>query len=214
VRGAFFVPFIALTLFACATKQTNNGSLTDIKPLFPPRATFYPAAFQDDIWINMAAFTEPKFDAAEASNNHKRRYRLSFSGIACTEYVIRLDERTDGRISGVVKTRVRCGRGRSTLDKAVPVIVRKFSAKATNLDSIDTAMADATMFKYYPEFWIDKDLDAMCLDGIQLVFERRNNAGFGISTSNAQCTTPPAVRAIAVKFIDISGAKKAMGLLQ
>ena len=49
---------------------------------------------------------------------------------------------------------------------------------------------------------------------MQILLERRDDTGYGVSMANAQCTAPSEVITIAQKFIDMAGDKRANRLLQ
>jgi len=196
----------ALVLFGCSPATGIN--LGEWQPITQPRDAFFPEKFEKDIWIDMAVFKEPKFHDDEALEGFFERYRLSMSGVSCQEYVIRTDALAGGGTRGWIKQRNKCKRG------IKPYEIRRFSLTSEEMKNIKEAAAVAGMWQLYPEFWVSKDEAAVCIDGTQLVFERRDDKGYRMSAANAQCTAPSKVRAVAQKFIDIASAKTAQRLLE
>jgi hypothetical protein len=198
---------LSLALGACAAADEIERG--EWMPLSPPRTAFFPADFEDEIWIDMARFEEPQLHTDGALNGFASRYRLSLSGINCEEYVIRIEESAGGQVRGWVKDRNKCKPGPEG-----DIGVRRFLAGRDDLRELDALFDAAKMFELYPEFWELTDPDAICIDGNQLVFERRNAAGYRISTANAQCTASLEMIEATRKFIALAGEDSAEGLLR
>lgn len=198
--------FLALlglsSISACTTFKPGADANTEIEqiPLAPPRKVFFPKDYSEEIWIDLARFGEPKLHLIETLERFNRRYRLSMSGVVCTEFVIRIDEKNNHRVSGLVKKYNRCNRS-SRIER------RYFSAKPYEIEGLQKEIDDAAIFKFYPEFWVSTDKDSICIDGIQLVMELLDATGHKISVSNTPCTAPAKVRAIASKFVEIADEK-------
>ena len=171
-----------------------------------PQSGFYPDEFDQNVWIDMKRYSEPKLHAENTKSRYKTRHRLSLSGVACREFVIRLDviENMGGR--GIIKSRDRC-KARFSIDK------KRFRVNSKDVEKLQALIADAGLFKFYPEVWEYPNEDTICIDGTQIVIERRDEMGFGVSMANAQCTAPFEVVAIAQKFVELSGDKRAKRLL-
>ena len=162
------------------------------------RSGLFPEDVKGMVWYNKALkFREPRLYRDGDLDGFTSRYRLSISGITCTTYVIRIDETSSGRLTGMVRHHDRCKKG--------SVESHRLHPSRAKFDEIKGMIEKAGMFTHYPETWELDDKDTICIDGHQLLFERRDARGYGISESNAQCTSPPKVREIAKKFIAMSG---------
>jgi hypothetical protein len=165
---------------------------------------YFPAEMEDSVWLNLASFREPNF-FRKNDTAFQSRYRVSISGISCLSYVIRIDQRIGGELSGKVSRRNKC--------KNEPIESRLFRPVANDFLELKTRIDAARMFKFFPEVWGGSD-DEICLDGNMLVFERRSKESYSVSSANAQCDAPPLVHAVAEKFVAMSGEKVAAGLLR
>ena len=172
-----------------------------------PYSGFFPEEFDQSVWIDIKRYNEPKFHSENAKSRYKARHRLSLSGVACREFVIRLDVFKRGGGRGKIKTRDRC-KDRFSIDE------KRFLVNSKEVEQLQTLIADAGLYEFYPEGWEYSNGDTICIDGIQILLERRDHTGYGVSMANAQCTAPSEVIAIAQKFIDIAGDKRANRLLQ
>jgi hypothetical protein len=166
---------------------------------------YFPAEMEDNVWINLAKFREPNL-FTESDSSFQSRYRLSISGISCTSYVIRIDERVGGKLTGKVNSRNKCNNE--------PAELRSFRPSVDDFVELKSRIDAANMFKFYPEVWTKDVEDLICLDGNMLVFERRSSDGYAVSSANAQCEAPAQLHAVAQQFVKMSGAKGASGLLR
>src|SRR5207253_5029194 len=95
---------------------------------------------------------------------------------------IRIDERESGRLSGHMafvdhrNRDVPNGRTESS-----------FSVSRGQMDRLRAAIREARMFTLFPEFWRSANGDDICVDGMELIFERLDAEGYRFSTANAQC---------------------------
>jgi len=172
-----------------------------------PHSGFFPEEFDQSVWINIKRYNEPKLHSEKAKGRYKERHRFSISGVACREFVIRLDVVESGSGRGKIKTRDRC-KNRFSIDE------KRFVVSSKEVEQLQTLIADADLYEFYPEVWEYSDEDEICIDGMQILLERRDHTGYGVSMANAQCTAPSEVKAIAQKFIDMAGDKRANRLLQ
>lgn len=113
-----------------------------------------------------------------------------------TRIMIRIDQNEKGVIKGAaVKTRD----GR---------IIRKwkFDVSQTRLDEIYAAKG--RLWTLYPETWDVSDEDEqICLDGIDILLERVDSKGYGISQGNSPCTAPQEMLDVMNKMIETAGLK-------
>jgi len=173
-----------------------------------PHSGFFPEEFDENIWIDIKRYNEPKLHSDKAIGRYTARHRFSISGVACREYVIRLDVLNNGGGRGKIKTRDRC-KNRFLIDE------KRFFASSEEVKQLQSLITDAGLYEFYPEFWeFTDEEDTICIDGMQIILERRDHKGYGVSIANAQCTAPSEVLAIAQKFIDLAGDKRANRLLQ
>jgi hypothetical protein len=174
-------------------------------------ASLFPPEVATEVWIDLKKFAEPSLFQQDRLIGYKSRYRLSIFGINCTAVVIRLDERVNGRITGIVKYRNRCNR-QTVRARNLPQDWT-FSVAPTKVDELRKATANAEMYEFYPEIWSMADANDICIDGEQLVFERHDERGYRISMANAQCTAPAKLLVVAETFIEIAHASFALKLL-
>ena len=173
-----------------------------------PHSGFFPEEFDKNVWINMKRYNEPKLHSEKERDRYEARHRFSISGVACREFVIRLDVLKGGGGRGKIKTRDRC-KDRLSIDE------KRFVVNSKEVEQLQTLIADAGLYEFYPEVWeYSNNEDTICIDGMQILLERRDDTGYGVSMANAQCTAPSEVIAIAQKFIDMAGDKRANRLLQ
>jgi hypothetical protein len=180
------------------------GPLLSCTTLAADRPVFYSAEIDADIWSNLREFGEPSLYGSDGQGKLVARYRLTTHGIRCLRYVIRLDEAESGKVRGWIKSRDVCGRGSTKV-----VRTRTFVAERSELRELDGLFAAAGMFREYPEIWtIDASSDTICVDGIDLLFERRNAEGYGASLANYPCTATEQVMLAAQKLVEIAGAEQ------
>lgn len=195
VCKSYFALALIFGLGAC----TTTGGASD--------SGFFPEEFDQSVWIDIKRYSEPKLHSENARGRYMARHRFSISGVACREFVIRLDVVKSGSGRGKIKTRDRC-KDRFSIDE------KRFLVNSIQVELLQALIADAGLYEFYPEVWEYSNEDEICIDGMQILLERRDHTGYGVSMANAQCTAPVKVRAIAQKFIDIAGDKRANRLLQ
>jgi hypothetical protein len=192
---------IPLIFAVCALSMSASCQTAEQREM--AAKAYFPAEMKDNVWLNLAKFGEPNL-FRENNSDFQSRYRLSISGISCSSYVIRIDERLDGELAGEVSSRNKC--------KNEPTESRLFRPSANDVQELKTRIEAANMFKFYPEVWGDTE-DQICLDGNMLVVERRLKDGYSVSSANAQCA-PPQVHSIARQFVKLSGTEAASALLR
>ncbi len=175
-------------------------------PALAQRTGFFPPEVENDVWVDVRRFGEPSFYAPTSTAKYHSRYRLTIAGVSCLTVSLRIDERPEGRFNGRVAYRSQCG---SRID--VPES-RYFRVQPKQIVALRGLIADAGMWKHFPEYWVTKEED-ICLDGEQLVFERRDAAGYRISLANAQCTASAKLLAVAEEFLQIAAAEDTRKLL-
>lgn len=172
----------------------------------------YPPSVADSAWWPDLLDDEPMLWQPGKLRGFKTRYRLAISGINLVRALIRIDERPDGTGEGRVALVRRASPGRS-LD-LIADVDRTFHVAAKDMASLHARIATAKLWRTGPEeHWPLNDGD-ICIDGEQLAFERLDAGGYRFSEANAQCTAPPAVLAVAQTMIELSGAHRALGLLE
>ncbi len=66
------------------------------------------------------------------------------------------------------------------------------------------------MFRETMQIWTrQEDPNSICVDGIGLMFERRDSDGYRVTLANTPCTASESVLAVANKFLEIAQAKRA-----
>ena len=196
---------IGFTLTACGHDASDAGFGSAEAP---KTSNYFPSEVDDEVWIDLSQVDEPSLFNSRAIKDHKSRYRLSISGISCVEYVIRIDESHAGRLNGIVKHRNKCKRTGIVDEHA-------FFPSRIEFAKLEELIEAAGMFQHYPEFWVSSDEeDTICLDGNQLLFERRILQDYRISMANAQCTAPVELHQVAQQFVAMSGENDAGSLLQ
>ncbi len=185
------LPFMAI-LSACAS---NMGELSNA----------YSPEDAADIQNNLAGFREPALYDDRALRGYNARYRLTTFGIRCLRYTIRLDEAADGKVTGRFKSRDDCphhaDRARTN---------RSFSSSSADIGELNELIVEAGMFREAMQIWTrQEDPNSICVDGIGLMFERRDSEGYRVTLANKPCTASEDVLAVASKFIEIAQAKQA-----
>ena len=67
-------------------------------------------------------------------------------------------------------------------------------------------MQDSDLWALERQLWRDPDDDEyMCMDGVDLYFERRTSDAYYTASGNGSCEVPFAVRAVVYKAMKISG---------
>lgn len=167
---------------------------------------FFPPEVKGVTWIDLNKFDEPSFIAPNALRDYRVRYRLSITGIVCTEYVIRIDEKENGVGRGTMSKRSRCpGRGPE-------YTVQSFRVSEQKMQEFRADIVKAKLWELFPEFWGSQD--DICVDGEELYFERLNVYGYRISLANAQCTAPRELLEVAKQFLLLAHQPDAIRLLQ
>ncbi|MDB5677500.1 MAG: hypothetical protein JWM94_502 [Sphingomonas bacterium] len=171
----------------------------------------YPPGIIDSAWWPDLIDDEPRLWQLGRLQGFKTRYRLAIAGINRLRALVRIDEKHDGSGIGRVALVRRSDPGRS-LD-LIADADRTFRVSAKDMALLRTRIAAANLWSIGPEeHWYVKD--DICLDGEQLAFERLDADGYRFSEANAQCTAPPVLLVVAQTMIELSGERRALGLLQ
>lgn len=170
----------------------------------------FPPQIAGSVWWKDLPDDEPMLWRTGAREGFKSRIRLTISGIVRQKTLIRIDETASGGGRGRVLIAMPARRGGGgDLDAWVD---HEFSVSRANMAALRALIDQAKMWQFDPqEHWVGAE-DDICLDGNQLVFERRDAAGYRFSEGNAQCTIPPRVRAVAARIIELSGERTALTL--
>jgi hypothetical protein len=175
---------------AASAREDRRGA-----GMLPPEiASQFESAF-------LAGFGERPLWRPEARRGYRSRLRLTITGILYTRASIRIDERGVGLFEGhmiFVDPR----------DRSVPFgrTETRFSVSRAQMERLRAAIGEARMFTLYPEFWRSPNGDDICVDGMELIFERIDADGYRFSTANAQCNAPAAMRRAALILFQIARA--------
>jgi hypothetical protein len=164
-----------------------------------PAAMLPPAVAPQFSVYHFAGLAEPPLWPPEALRGYRTRIRLSISGILLLKGAIAIDELATGALRGRVVTVDRDERG-----EPVDRTVRTFRVTRAAFDSLQASIARTRLWHLYPEFWTLAEGE-ICLDGMDLVFERVDARGYRFSTANAQCTAPADIIEVAEQMIEMSG---------
>ena len=172
----------------------------------------YPPNIIDSAWWPDLIDDEPPLWQPGKLRGFKTRYRLAISGINLVRALVRIDERPDGTGEGRVALVRRASPRRS--HDLIADVDRVFRVSAKDMASLHARVVAAKLWGIGPEeHWMTTG-DDICIDGEQLAFVRLVVGGFCFFEANAQCTAPPAVLAVARTMIELSGARRALGLLR
>jgi hypothetical protein len=118
----------------------------------------------------------------EIPHNSVVRYRVSFIGIRCKIHVVRFDERPDGSVRGEAKVENRCHRDE-------PCEAHDFRLQRSQFAQVKAAMAKAGLWEHPISYWTTYNRETICIDGIDVTFERRDAQDFRMDQSNVWCET-------------------------
>lgn len=149
----------------------------------------------------LAGFGERPLWQPQARDGYRSRLRLIITGILYTKASIRIDESGSGHFDGYMVYL-------DPRDRSVPFgrTETRFPVSRAQMARLRAAIEAARMFTLYPEFWRSPDGDEICVDGMELIFERVDANGYRFSTANAQCNAPPAMRDAAYILFEIARA--------
>ncbi|WP_428028330.1 hypothetical protein [Altererythrobacter sp.] len=178
-----------------------SGCATDLGEL----SNNYSSEDAEDIQNIQAGFGGPALYSDRALRGYNARYRLTTFGIRCLRYTVWLDEAVDGKVTGRFKSRDDCphhaDRQRTN---------RSFSAGSADIGELKELIVEAGMFRETMQIWTrQEDPNSICVDGIGLMFERRDSDGYRVTLANTPCTASESVLAVANKFLEIAQAKRA-----
>ncbi|THD35577.1 MAG: hypothetical protein E7773_10710 [Sphingomonas sp.] len=178
-----------------------------------PAQNMFPPQIQEIWWPDLID-DEPVLWRPGGQAGFKSRIRLSISGINLTRALIRIDETESGAGIGRVVV-VRRARVWPRSTDLIANVDREFRVSAKDMALLHDRIAQAKLWTIGPEeHWVFTNPNDICIDGEQMVFERRDASGYRFSEANAQCTAPPAVRDVARAIIELSGERRPLGLLQ
>jgi hypothetical protein len=143
----------------------------------------------------LQGFGEPPLWPERARQGYRTRVRLTIKGILLAAVSIRIDQYANGRLDGHVAY---VDRGDRT-EWRFPVAGRRFVA-------LQAAFQRAGLWTIHPQFFEFADPNNICIDGMEMIFERADANGYRFANANAQCTASPAMLEAAATMIDISGA--------
>lgn len=154
-------------------------------------------------------FGEPSLWTLAALGRYRTRIRLTAAGIAQLGGSIRIDEHSNGRVTGHV-VMIDRSRGRRGLTRTE----RDFRIARGDFDRLRAQAAEAGLWSSHPQFWRNPDPQVICVGGNELLFERVDAQGHRVAVTNAQCSAPSALLAVAARFFDIAGERQLHRLLE
>jgi len=134
------------------------------------------------------------------------RYRVSFSGINCRNHLVRFDEHKDGSVRGEVKTWNKC-------HSDEPYEAHGFQLTASKFAPVKAAMTKADLWTRAATYWTVQSKDLICIDGIDVTFERRDALDYRMDQSNVWCSTTREFVIAARMLLIAAGDRPGLGLL-
>jgi hypothetical protein len=188
------------------------GSL--IAPAQPaPAQNMFPPQIREIWWPDLID-DEPVLWRPGGREGFKSRIRLSISGIVFERALIRIDQKANGEGVGRVAL-VHHAQVWPRSSDLIAKVDRTFRVSAKDMALLQERIVAAKLWTAgTEEHWVFTDGDDICLDGEQLVFERRDADGYRFSEANAQCTATPALLAVARTIMELSGERRPLGMLQ
>ena len=153
--------------------------------------------------VYLAGLGEPALWRPSAAEGYRTRLRLTIAGIHLARVSIRIDERRDGRLSGHVVFLDR-HESRQPPERTA----RDFPVTRTQFERIREATASAGLWAIHPQFYVVPD--EICIDGMELIFERVDGDGYRFANGNVPCTAPLGIRIAAARMIEVAGAERAL----
>jgi aspartate/tyrosine/aromatic aminotransferase len=142
----------------------------------------------------MRAFRSESLWVEAATKRFPERYRMTYFGILIDSLQIQIDQNLDG--TARLKAQVH-RRKRLIEEKQVRLSKRAF-------EDFKAVAEDSGLWTQYPEFWVLKDEDEICVDGMEALLERRDSRGYKFSHGNTSCTSPPGMGRLAEKMIALA----------
>ncbi|HYD39105.1 MAG TPA: hypothetical protein VEA60_15920 [Allosphingosinicella sp.] len=175
--------------------------VADAAAAAPPRAMLPPELGYGYERVVFEGLDEPPLWRAREARGYRSRIRLSIAGIVRAKASIRIDRRRTGALSGRLVLVDLDSRARPERR-----IVRRFRVSAAQSEALDRLIGEAGLWTIHPQFYVHEDPEMICLDGMELVFERVDARGYRFSTANAQCTAPGGMLRVAEKMMEIARA--------
>ena len=139
-------------------------------------------------------FDEPPLWQPSARRGYSERLRFLIGGSTRATWVIRIDRRPDGHTIAYFAKH----------DGHQIVEDEEYRVSEKDYQELQQLIRDAKLWSIYPEFYQFTDDRAICIDGMLVIFERTNAAGYRYSEGNAQCTLGAGQLAVAAKFMEIA----------
>jgi hypothetical protein len=188
MRRGLVAPNIVFFALICAPLAAKRAELPLPKEVIS--GSPHPEWFQG----KMQAFRSESLWVEAATERYPERYRMTYFGILIDSLPIQIDRNLDGtaKLTAQVHRRMRL-----IEEKQVRLSIHDFAEFK--------AVADGSgLWTEYPEFWVFKDKDEMCLDGMEALMERRDGRGYRFSNGNMSCTAPPGMGRLAEKMIALA----------
>lgn len=162
--------------------------------MLPPQLNDY-----SDAW---SGFGEPAlWTNPHAGENRGQIRLLIYNGLYHESLaIIRIDRSRRGHAIGHFV------RGEHTYGDRWKVTDRhQFTVSAAQLSHLDQITAQSGLWQTYPEHWVPRDSDAICVDGVEVILERINPDGYRFSEANIQCAVSRGFLAVAEELVAIAG---------
>lgn len=149
-------------------------------------------------------FGEPALWKPDSKVGYNERIRLFIGGHTISSWAISIDQRTKGLTRGFYAKH----------DGKKVVVREEFTIKKSDFEELQHLIRQANLWSIYPQFFVVGDDDnSICIDGMSVILERRNEGGYRYSEGNAQCTLGDAQRAVAAKMMQMANHADLQGLL-
>ena len=142
----------------------------------------------------------------EAPRHAIAQYRVSFIGINCKRHMIRFGEQGDGSARGEVKVWNGC-------HKDEPYESHSFRFDKLAFAPLKEAMAEARLWQRPATYWGSQDEDTICIDGIDVTYERRDLLDYRMDRANVWCSTTLEFVSAARMLLIAAGDRSGLGLL-
>lgn len=182
---------LALALALAMSPAVQTGSA---RPLPPDIDDGFNSMF-------LAMFREPPLWVDGAATGYKSRIRVSLMANFDLQVSLRIDEREDGSLAGTAVSVRRGTRGGGYSVRSRKVT--HFAVSRQQMDELDAEFAKLDMWKFERGSWADPD--DICVDGLEMVFERADAAGYRHAHANAACDAPGRLQRATRLWLQIAG---------
>ena len=133
----------------------------------------------------------------EADDGYIERYRFTYFGILTTSLQIGIDRKANGKAFLYAEVR----RRNSAIER------KRFWLSQRDFSEFKKASDDSGLWGAHPEFWVFKNENDICLDGMEVLLERLDADGYRFSNANTSCTSPAGMNRLAEKMVELAHLK-------